>query len=734
VQTAPLDKLLSRTESGEMTEYFNDSPIESPEDDRYGIAPFAQSLAKSILNIHKPVGTTIALNGPWGSGKSSAVNLIRGELKKAGEETLVLTDFKCWWYRGEEALVLAFFQNLNAVLHNKLGDKVKGLIPKLGRGLLQAGPVIGPAVALATTGPWGAFASGSASFAKNFFPDGETLEKTFHKLAKILEQDNRRYLVIIDDIDRLSPDEALAIFRLVKSVGHLPNVMYLLVYDRILADKAVAERYPSEGPHFLEKIIQAGFELPAPLQIDLNAAVLASVEKICGVPDESQIQRLMNNFYDVVVPYIATPRHVARFQNAISVTWPAIAGDVDLADFIALETLRLYEPKLFQSIRSKKTKVCSLRQQGDSDQRDDARFNCFLTGIDEQRQDAAKLALQRLFPRLESVSYTSDFINGWDIDRRVCVEKHFDTYFRLSLSEETLSADRIAKITAHADDRDFVQSLMREAAGVFRKDDSSFVPVYLDELITHASRIEKQKVESLITALFEIHDEIDLECDKSHGLQIANTTLRFHWLIRRLTANRFSIEERTNLYLAATQTASLGWLIDFVRSARNGYQDRENSPKREEDCLTTETAIPILIDRALHSIRAAAADKSLILHKDLISILYRWRDLAGNDVTEVKTWTDSQMKCEEALVILAKKLTRESWSYSIGMFGSLGDRVSTRTFQADIDDDIAILDSQAFRTGLEQIRDSGKLDKDSLDIVIIFLDAWERKKLSVDDW
>ena len=45
------------------TSYFNDSPIETPADDQYGITPFAQSLAKSILGIKDPVGTTIALNG-----------------------------------------------------------------------------------------------------------------------------------------------------------------------------------------------------------------------------------------------------------------------------------------------------------------------------------------------------------------------------------------------------------------------------------------------------------------------------------------------------------------------------------------------------------------------------------------------------------------------------------------------------------------------------------------------
>ena len=110
-----------------------------------------------------------------------------------------------------------------------------------------------------------------SKFLSTFFPKGETVEKTFRKLAKVLEDQGRRCLVIIDDIDRLSPDEALGVFRLVKSVGRLPNVMYLLVFERELAEKMIQERYPSEGPQFLEKIIQAGFELPAPLQTDLNA-------------------------------------------------------------------------------------------------------------------------------------------------------------------------------------------------------------------------------------------------------------------------------------------------------------------------------------------------------------------------------------------------------------------------------------------------------------------------------
>src|SRR5206468_11870154 len=103
---------------------FSDTPILTPEDDRFGIDPFAQALAKSFRNIASPVGATIAINGPWGSGKSCAVNLIRHHLKKDIEDgKLGIIDFKCWWFRGEEALTLAFLQELNSSLHNSLSEK-----------------------------------------------------------------------------------------------------------------------------------------------------------------------------------------------------------------------------------------------------------------------------------------------------------------------------------------------------------------------------------------------------------------------------------------------------------------------------------------------------------------------------------------------------------------------------------------------------------------------------------
>jgi len=93
--------------------------------------------------------------------------------------------------------------------------------------------------------------------------------------------------------------------------------MYLLVFDRELAEKAVTEMYPSEGPHFLEKIIQASFELPLPARDDLNTAALSQIETLCGpLIDRDQLLRFMNMFYDAVSPYLNTPRDLTRLSNA----------------------------------------------------------------------------------------------------------------------------------------------------------------------------------------------------------------------------------------------------------------------------------------------------------------------------------------------------------------------------------------------------------------------------------
>src|SRR5438477_9582082 len=234
----------------------NDLPIEFPGEDLFGLDPFARAVAASIRNMPAPAGIVLAINGAWGSGKSSAVNLIRHHLSEAirvGEFAHVW--FNPWWFAGADALTLSFFQELNTAVGPSLPKQIRDSLSALGTGVSTAGPLLAAGANLKVPG-LGAVVTGASNLFEKFTKRNVTVEGEHSAIAEALRSQPKKFLVIIDDIDRLSPDDALTMFRLVKSVGRLPNVIYLLAFDRSLAERAVSERFPSEGAGYLDKIIQ----------------------------------------------------------------------------------------------------------------------------------------------------------------------------------------------------------------------------------------------------------------------------------------------------------------------------------------------------------------------------------------------------------------------------------------------------------------------------------------------
>jgi predicted KAP-like P-loop ATPase len=631
------------------------------------------------------------------------------------------------WFHGEEALTLAFLQALNGALEKGLKDKARELLPKIGKKLLQAGPVIGPAVNAATASVGGAVASGALDFAQKFFAAGDSIEKTFHQLSEALAKQKKRFLVIIDDIDRLTPDEALLVFRLVKSVGQLPNVMYLLVFDRQLAEKAAKDRYPSEGPHFLEKIIQASFELPLPARDDLNNAFLAEIEARCGLPKERDgILRFMNIFYDIVSPCLNSPRDLVRLANSISISWPPVASEVDVADFVALEVIRVFAPRLYNAIRASKERICGLAYRVNARDDRNREIASFLTTVAEDRHEWAKTALARLFPRLENIEYSEDFLDLWDAARLVCIAKHFDSYFRMTIGDDALPIASLNELIEQCADKSYVKATLLTAVGSIRKNGKSKVPLLLDELNVHANRIDKRKFGALISGLFEVADDIYRDEDDQREI-MADTHMRIHWLIRKLTLERCTINERTSIFLAACRGAQLGWITEFTASAIRQYQAGPGKePTPTEKCLVAETAIDELKKLALAAIKKAAADGTLLNHPQLASILFRWRGLTDDDGASAKNWTNKQLSDDIAVALLAKAFTSESWSQNIGMFG-LGDRVAMRNIKV-IEGLSSLVNPAAFRKRLEQIKAAATLAVPHFDYVVTLLDAWAAKE------
>lgn len=58
----------------------NDSPITNMEEDRYGFRILAEKLARSIISMDRNISTVIGIEGKWGSGKTSLLNLLLKEM------------------------------------------------------------------------------------------------------------------------------------------------------------------------------------------------------------------------------------------------------------------------------------------------------------------------------------------------------------------------------------------------------------------------------------------------------------------------------------------------------------------------------------------------------------------------------------------------------------------------------------------------------------------------------
>jgi hypothetical protein len=309
----------------------------------------------------------------------------------------------------------------------------------------------------------------------------------------------------------------------------------------------------------------------------------------------------------------------------------------------------------------------------------------------------------------------------------VCSKAHFDAYFRLSLDDNALPRKEIDHLIKSAGDRATVQRVFRDALKVTRSQGTTKAALLLDELNLHAAEITDENVEPLLKALFEIADELEVESDVSRGFGMATNSLRLHWLLRRLTLERFGVAQRSVRFMAACKDASLGWLIDFSESAYRDYHPREGkNPSPAEKCLVLSADADQLRKRELKAVQQAAKSGALIDHGQLTYLLFRWREIAGKDGAAVKKWINIQLKKDDAVVKLAKAFTSHNWSQGMG-FGGLGDRVAKRNIRASVDSLDQIMDSAGFRRRVEKLaaKDTSLRSTDA-EIVRTFLSAWRK--------
>lgn len=310
----------------------SDLPLKNPADDAYGYAPFASTLAAAIVDNKSPQGLVLAVHGKWGSGKSSLLNFMKHALRKLPEERCpVIVDFNPWWFEGRDQIATQLLAEFSSQLPErlKLAREAAKLIGKYSNEIADAAATYSGHSWIKAPVQW--LAGHIPKLKALIEPEG--VPKVKKKVADALKATGKRFVFFVDDIDRLTPDEARDFFRAIKALADFPEVVYVLFFDREEVAKALTASLRMDGEAYLEKIVQAPFHLPAVDRQQLQDKLFKGLDSIIDahpMPFEFDRSRWAEVFSDGLDRLIAKPRDIVRVLNAITVTYPPVAGEVNL--------------------------------------------------------------------------------------------------------------------------------------------------------------------------------------------------------------------------------------------------------------------------------------------------------------------------------------------------------------------------------------------------------------------
>ncbi|GAA3346684.1 hypothetical protein GCM10020358_58610 [Amorphoplanes nipponensis] len=237
--------------------WWADDPISSPGEETLGRREFVDRLVAMFAEIGTQSSSTVlAVVGPWGSGKTSTVNLV---LEKLDEKRWGIARLNPWALGSAEAIVA----ELLGAIRSALPEKARSAREKLKTYALYATPALGliPGAGAATTKAF--------ELAARRWTDEGTLQTHFEELETELAAIDRPVLVFVDDVDRLQPDELLALLRAIRVVGRLPNVHYVVAYDQLtLVDFLVVTHLRATCPPVYRAVLADRSWLTAPVAFE----------------------------------------------------------------------------------------------------------------------------------------------------------------------------------------------------------------------------------------------------------------------------------------------------------------------------------------------------------------------------------------------------------------------------------------------------------------------------------
>jgi hypothetical protein len=321
-------------------------------------AGFARSLLTSLEAVSSKNGLVISIEGIWGSGKTSVLAMLE-ELAQAkpADRRPVIVHFNPWLVGDREALLRQFLGSISKEVrladHAKEGKRVAKELKTYSKAFDVLKLIPGAE-------PWASMVKGvfeSVGDAVDGVAEHKSLdlEERKNALEKALKKYPRRIIVLIDDVDRLFPAEVFEMVRIVKAVGDLPNIGYVLAWDPAYVSASLHELKVPFAETYLDKVVHLRLPIP-PLSFSTRLRLMDEFHN--SLDEEARVTYFPNNderlselFYSGLSEIMETPRDIVRLYDTVRHAEIGLRGELHIADIVGLSCLMTKAPNVYQLLQ-----------------------------------------------------------------------------------------------------------------------------------------------------------------------------------------------------------------------------------------------------------------------------------------------------------------------------------------------------------------------------------------------
>lgn len=483
-----------------------DLPITKAADDTLNRRSFAKSLAQVLLQYSFSSSFAIGLYGEWGSGKTSLLNMVLETVESTNDNTVILK-FNPWLCSDSKQLITQFFKQMATAIKLKKSatDHAWELIDQYADIFDAASLIPGAGTILAAAGK-----TVAKEAKKHIDQRTNDLQGIKNQIIAKMTEESLKIIVSIDDIDRLSEEEIISIFQLVKALADFPNTIYLLAFDYDVVVRALSKVQHGDGREYLEKVIQIPFEIPAPSMASIHDALFSKLNAILGdIPDERWDKATWAElFHFGLKEYVRSIRDVIRYANVFFLKYEFLKDETDPVDLLGLTCLQVFEPAVYSKLPNYKDTLCGANQSysHESQKAEEEKVRKTIDALipDGGRVTNAKATkeiLRILFPRIQSTTgimfgigrcYTH---RNFLINNNISVPACFDRYFSLILENDAIPTAAVKHLIYIANETELMDGiaqlyqegkivrLLEEIEAYANKRDSAGIPTERASLI-----------------------------------------------------------------------------------------------------------------------------------------------------------------------------------------------------------------------------------------------------------